>query len=175
MRVDEERLLSRVATLESQLSQAGKHWTEEALKEEFNKLHVSYSDYIFNWWESLVFHLQSEKIAYQEAAKEALQKLHNEKLEAVVLAAEQERARASAEVEAQMVKDLLNQAQHDVEVSTIPDCFLKNFIFPWKNTDSIFPKRQIFLFWYDYDDMPHFRVPFSSKESSGMSFNLLET
>lgn len=38
MRVEEERLLSRVAALENQLLQAGKNWTNERLREEFTKL-----------------------------------------------------------------------------------------------------------------------------------------
>lgn len=52
------------------------------------------------------------------AAKEALQKLHSEKLEALAAVTEQERARATAEEEAHLAKELLAQAQNDLEVIT---------------------------------------------------------
>lgn len=86
-----------MATLENQLAQAGKNWTDERLREEFNRLH-------------------EDKITYQEAAKNALQNLHNEKLQCAVAVTEQERARASAEAEVQIAEELLAQARSEIQV-----------------------------------------------------------
>lgn len=97
--VGEERLLSRVSALETQL-QHGKNWGEDKLREELTKL-------------------QEENEAYQLAAKDALEKLHAEKLEAVALAIERERARATAEEEAQIAKEQFAQIQLELEVKHV--------------------------------------------------------
>nr|CAH7713015.1 unnamed protein product [Callosobruchus chinensis] len=94
--VGEERLLSRVSALENQLQQAGKQWTEEKVKEELGKL-------------------QADNESYQVAAKEALEKLHAEKLEALALATEQERARETAEQEARIAKEEVVQIHLELE------------------------------------------------------------
>ncbi|CAG9812525.1 unnamed protein product [Phaedon cochleariae] len=96
--VGEERLLSRVSALETRLQQTGKSWGgEDRLKEE-------------------VARLQDDNEAYQVAAKEALGKLHAERLQAVALAIEQERARLSAEQEAMLAKEQFEHAQIELEV-----------------------------------------------------------
>lgn len=87
-----------MAALENQLLQAGKNCSNERLREEITKL-------------------EENKLTYQVAAKEALQKLHAEKLEALAVAAEHERARATAEQEAELAKEMLAQTQMELTVS----------------------------------------------------------
>ncbi|GJQ72368.1 hypothetical protein Trydic_g3451 [Trypoxylus dichotomus] len=94
--VGEERLLSRVAALENQLTQIGKNWGEDRLREELQKLH-------------------DDRTTYQVAAKESVQKLLVERLEAVATAAEHQRARATAEQEAMLVRDELEKAQKEIQ------------------------------------------------------------
>lgn len=48
-----------------------------------------------------------------------MQKLHTQKLEAEISAAEKERQRETAEQETELAKKLLVQAQADLEVTTI--------------------------------------------------------
>lgn len=67
--VGEERLLSRISTLESQLQQSTKNWTEDRCKQELTKI-------------------QEENVAYQLAAIEALEKVHSDKLDTIALATE---------------------------------------------------------------------------------------
>ncbi|GIY98963.1 sarcolemmal membrane-associated protein [Caerostris extrusa] len=62
--IEEDRLLSRIETLESQLQTCGKNVTEEKLKDD-------------------VIKLQEDKDKYQIAAKESLKKILQEKLEAI--------------------------------------------------------------------------------------------
>lgn len=95
--VGEERLLSRVSALEMQLQQSGKNWGEDKCREEIIKL-------------------QDDNAAYQVAAKEALEKLHSERLQALATATEQVRSRISAEQEALLAKDQLAQTQLELEV-----------------------------------------------------------
>lgn len=66
--------------------------------------------------------MQEDKLAYQVAAKEALQKLHAEKLEALAATAEQERARVTAEEEAQLAREILTQTQMELTVDF--DCYI---------------------------------------------------
>lgn len=94
--VGEERLLSRISALETQLQQAGKNWGEDKFREEIVKL-------------------QEENAAYQIAAKETMEKLHAERLQALAVATEQERCRISAEQESLLVKEQLTQTQHELE------------------------------------------------------------
>lgn len=95
--VGEERLLSRVSALENQLQQANKNWGEDELREELIKL-------------------REDNESYQIAAKEALEKLHAERLQAVALAMGQERARIAAEQETFLAKEQFTQAQLELEV-----------------------------------------------------------
>lgn len=94
--IGEERLLSRVATLENQLLQASKNVTDDQIRDELNKL-------------------QDEQMVYQTAAKEALLKLHKEMLDAIALATEQEQAKKTAEQEAVIAKDQLAQVQQELQ------------------------------------------------------------
>ncbi|KAB0793905.1 hypothetical protein PPYR_13525 [Photinus pyralis] len=94
--IGEERLLSRVATLENQLLQVNKNISDDRLREELNKL-------------------QEERTVYQIAAKDTLHKLHAERLEAVVTASEQERAKLTAEQEFKLAKDQLTHVQQELQ------------------------------------------------------------
>lgn len=76
--VDEDRLLSRVAVLESQLRAYSKNCTDDTIREELLKL-------------------QEDKTAYQNAAKDSLQKLHKERLDALDRVIALERAVVNAE------------------------------------------------------------------------------
>jgi pSer/pThr/pTyr-binding forkhead associated (FHA) protein len=98
--VGEERLLSRVSALETQLQQAGKNWGEDKYREEVTKL-------------------QEDSATYQVAAKEALEKLHAERLQALSVATEQERCRISAEQEALLAREQLSQTQQELEVGSM--------------------------------------------------------
>lgn len=73
-----------------------------------------------------IFVFQEDNEAYQIAAKEALDKLHAEKLQAVALAVEQERAKEAAEQDAQISKEHFEEAHLELEVKTffIPNCNL---------------------------------------------------
>lgn len=62
------------------------------------------------------FSNQEDRASYQIAAKEALRKLHLEKLEASSAASDEQRARVTAEQEAILVKEQLLQAQQEIEV-----------------------------------------------------------
>ncbi|XP_019876248.1 sarcolemmal membrane-associated protein [Aethina tumida] len=94
--VGEERLLSRVSTLESQLQQASKNFGEDRIREELAKV-------------------QKLNESYQVSAKETLEKLHAQRLEAMASATEQERARISAEQETLLVRQQLTQSQFELE------------------------------------------------------------
>lgn len=96
--VGEERLLSRVSTLESQLQQASKNFGEDRIREELAKV-------------------QKLNESYQVSAKETLEKLHAQRLEAMASATEQERARISAEQETLLVRQQLTQSQFELEVN----------------------------------------------------------
>lgn len=75
--------------------------------------------------------MQEEKVSYESAAKETLQKLHEERLEAIAAAADQQRARASAEQECILVKEQLIQAQEEIQVgfADVPLNFYSRFLF----------------------------------------------
>lgn len=95
--IGEERLLSRVAALESQLTQVGKNWNDEKLREEIVKL-------------------QEDSIAYQMAAKTALDRLYAEKLEAVAALTEEQRAKLAIEQESILTREQLFIAQKELQV-----------------------------------------------------------
>ncbi|XP_030745315.1 sarcolemmal membrane-associated protein-like isoform X2 [Sitophilus oryzae] len=94
--VGEERLLSRLSALETQLQQARTNWSEDRLKDEIAKLRESNEQ-------------------YQEVAKETLEKAYADKLQAVALAMEQERAKISAEQDALLVREQLDQTQLELQ------------------------------------------------------------
>ena len=85
--IDEDRLLTRVEILESQLSTYGKAMTEDKLREETQRL-------------------MEEKELYQETAKETLKKLVDEKLEAVKKQKDLEKALSNTEDEYSSLKEL---------------------------------------------------------------------
>jgi len=85
--IDEDRLLTRVEILESQLSTYGKAMAEDKLREETQRL-------------------MGEKELYQETAKETLKKLVDEKLEAVKKQKELEKALSNTEDEYGSLKEL---------------------------------------------------------------------
>ena len=91
--IDEDRLLTRVEILESQLSTYGKAMTEDKLREETQRL-------------------MEEKEMYQETAKETLKKLVDEKLEAVKKQKELEKVLSNTEDEYASLKELYEK---DVE------------------------------------------------------------
>ena len=91
--IDEDRLLTRVEILESQLSTYGKAMTEDKLREEAKKL-------------------MEEKEVYQETAKQTLKKLVDEKLEALKKQKELEKELSNTEDEYACLKELHDQ---DVE------------------------------------------------------------
>lgn len=90
--VGEERLLSRLSALEQQLQQCSKNFGEDRLREELAKL-------------------QEHSETYQTAAKEALEKVHAERLAAIAAANEQEQARITAEQEAMLAREQLRQTE----------------------------------------------------------------
>ncbi|KAF7281877.1 hypothetical protein GWI33_004078 [Rhynchophorus ferrugineus] len=94
--VGEERLLSRLSALETQLQQTRTNWSEDRLKEEVTKL-------------------RENNEQYQEVAKDTLEKAYAEKLQAVALAMEQERAKISAEQDALLAKEQLDQTQLELQ------------------------------------------------------------
>lgn len=59
----------------------------------------------------MIIYLQDDNESYQVAAKEALEKLHAEKLQAVALAVEHETAREAAEQKAQIANNHCEQTQ----------------------------------------------------------------
>lgn len=88
--IDEDRLLTRVEILESQLCTYGKAMTEDKLREETQRL-------------------MEEKEVYQETAKETLKKLVDEKLEAVKKQKELEKALSNTEDEYGSLKELYDK------------------------------------------------------------------
>ncbi|KAF8782453.1 sarcolemmal membrane-associated protein-like [Argiope bruennichi] len=110
--IEEDRLLSRIETLESQLQTCGKNVTEEKLKDD-------------------VLKLQEDKDKYQIAAKESLRKILQEKLEAIRKVQELENSLSNTEnesshlLEANQKKEqeillLLEKAtEHEKEISNL--------------------------------------------------------
>ena len=92
--IDEDRLLTRVEILESQLSTYGKSMNEDKLREEAKRL-------------------MEDKEEYQERAKETLKKLVNEKLEAVKKIQELEKNLSTTEDEFATLKELYDKSQDE--------------------------------------------------------------
>ncbi|XP_045477813.1 sarcolemmal membrane-associated protein [Harmonia axyridis] len=110
--VGEERLLSRIATLETQLSQANKNWTEDRCKQELNKI-------------------QDDNVAYQVAAIEALEKLHNEKLDAVAYVSEMEIKENILQQETNLAKIQVEDLHKEI------DELLRKFMEEQKKTEEL--------------------------------------
>lgn len=85
--IDEDRLLTRVEILESQLSTYGKSMNEDKLRDETKRL-------------------MEEKEEYQDRAKETLKRLVNEKLDAVKKLLDVEKALSNSEDELSQMKDM---------------------------------------------------------------------
>ncbi|XP_066997540.1 sarcolemmal membrane-associated protein [Anabrus simplex] len=94
--IDEDRLLSRVEILENQLQTYSKNFAEDKLREELRKL-------------------QEDKSQYQGTAKESLQKVLQEKLEAIQKLNDLERALRNAEDECAHLKELRECSQQDLQ------------------------------------------------------------
>ncbi|KAF4525125.1 hypothetical protein B566_EDAN005067 [Ephemera danica] len=92
--IDEDRLLSRVEILENQLQTYSKTFAEDKLREELRKL-------------------QDDKEQYQGAAKEAVRKVLQEKLDAVQKLQDLERALGNSEDECNLLRDLCEKSQID--------------------------------------------------------------
>nr|XP_022910384.1 sarcolemmal membrane-associated protein [Onthophagus taurus] len=97
--IGEERLLSRVAALEEQLSQVGKNSGGDRVKEELQKIY-------------------EDKMAYQEAAKESISKLLADQLNILCTEAEHQRARATAEQESMLARENLEKVQKEFQLFT---------------------------------------------------------
>ncbi|XP_046617769.1 sarcolemmal membrane-associated protein [Neodiprion virginianus] len=94
--IDEDRLLSRVETVESQLVAYSKNFTEDKIRNELVKL-------------------QEDKAQYQTAAKEALQKILQEKLEVTQKFANLERQLNNTEDECQSLHEVSKTTQAELQ------------------------------------------------------------
>jgi len=94
--IAEDRLLSRVEILENQLQTYAKNFAEDKLREELRKL-------------------QEDKSTYQGLAKECLQKLLQEKLEAVQKCQDIERALLNAEAECANFKEIMERDHEELQ------------------------------------------------------------
>ena len=92
--IDEDRLLTRVEILESQLSVYSKSMTDDKLREETKRL-------------------MEEKEEYQEVAKSTLRKIANDKLEAIKSAKELEKQLSVAEDEANVLREHCDRVVDD--------------------------------------------------------------
>ena len=92
--IDEDRLLTRVEILESQLTTYGKSMNEDKLREEAKRL-------------------MEDKEEYQDKAKETLKKLVNEKLEAVKKLQEAEKTLSTTEDEFATLKEMYDKNQEE--------------------------------------------------------------
>ncbi|KAK9888121.1 hypothetical protein WA026_000393 [Henosepilachna vigintioctopunctata] len=110
--VGEERLLSRIATLETQLSQANKNWTEDKCKQELSKI-------------------QDANVSYQVATIETLERLHTEKLDVVAYVKELEIKKNTIEEEGSRAKKQAIALQKEL------DELLKNYIEEQKTSEKI--------------------------------------
>uniref|UniRef100_A0A182WEJ6 FHA domain-containing protein n=1 Tax=Anopheles minimus TaxID=112268 RepID=A0A182WEJ6_9DIPT len=98
--IDEDRLLSRIDMLEKKLQYCQKNITEDKLREELLKL-------------------VDEKEEYQNAAKEAMYKLHQERHEAVHKQISLEKALCTSEDECSLLREQLNKTKQQVQEMTI--------------------------------------------------------
>ncbi|XP_012270970.1 sarcolemmal membrane-associated protein [Orussus abietinus] len=93
--IDEDRLLSRVETLENQLAVCSKHYTDDKLRSE-------------------ILELREEKDRYQNVTKEALLKVLQEKLELAQRLAEAETRLGETEEECQSLHEVERNAQTEL-------------------------------------------------------------
>lgn len=94
--IDEDRLLSRVETVESQLATYSKNFTEDKIRNELVKL-------------------QEDKAQYQTTAKEALQKILQEKLEVTQKLVHLERQLNDTEDECQSLHEVAKSTQNELQ------------------------------------------------------------
>lgn len=97
--IDEDRLLSRIDMLEKKLQYFQKGMTDDKLREE-------------------VLKLQDEKYQYQNSAKDALRKVHQERLDATHKVATIEKALCSSEDECSLLREQLNKTQLQLQEVT---------------------------------------------------------
>ncbi|XP_062564077.1 sarcolemmal membrane-associated protein-like isoform X2 [Armigeres subalbatus] len=97
--IDEDRLLSRIDMLEKKLQYFQKGMTDDKLREE-------------------VLKLQDEKYQYQNSAKDALRKVHQERLDATHKVATIEKALCSSEDEYSLLREQLNKTQLQLQEVT---------------------------------------------------------
>lgn len=95
--IEEDRLLSRIETLESQLQTCGKNVTEEKLKDD-------------------VLKLQEDKDKYQLAAKESLKKILQEKLEAIRKVQDLENSLSNTENECTHLMDVNQKKEQEIQL-----------------------------------------------------------
>ncbi|KAG8185736.1 hypothetical protein JTE90_000722 [Oedothorax gibbosus] len=95
--IEEDRLLSRIETLESQLQTCGKNVTDEKLKDDVVKL-------------------QEDKDKYQIAAKESLKKVLQEKLEAVQKVQDLENSLSNTENECSHLLDANQKKEQEIQL-----------------------------------------------------------
>ncbi|KFB37714.1 hypothetical protein ZHAS_00005022 [Anopheles sinensis] len=98
--IDEDRLLSRIDMLEKKLQYCQKNITEDKLREELLKL-------------------LDEKEQYQNAAKEAMYKLHQERHEAVHKQISLEKALCTSEDECSLLREQLNKTKQQLQEITV--------------------------------------------------------
>lgn len=94
--IDEDRLLSRVETVESQLAACSKNFTEDKIRNELVKL-------------------QEDKAQYETTAKEALQKILQEKLEVTQKFVQLERQLNDTEDECQSLHEVAKSTQNELQ------------------------------------------------------------
>ncbi|KAK0167370.1 hypothetical protein PV327_004777 [Microctonus hyperodae] len=94
--IEEDRLLSRVKTVESQLIVYSKNYSEDKIRSELVKL-------------------EEEKSQYQIAAKEALHRVHQEKLEISQKLIQLESRLSDTEEECQSLHDISKHAQEELQ------------------------------------------------------------
>ncbi|XP_049846370.1 sarcolemmal membrane-associated protein isoform X6 [Schistocerca gregaria] len=94
--IDEDRLLSRVEILESQLLVYSKNFGEDKLREELRKL-------------------QEDKSQYLGTAKESLRRILQEKLDAITKLADLERTLSNTEDEVDHLKDMRERSQQELQ------------------------------------------------------------
>ncbi|XP_071083252.1 sarcolemmal membrane-associated protein-like isoform X12 [Haliotis cracherodii] len=94
--IDEDKLLSRLEVLETQLHTYSKNHSEDTLRQELDAL-------------------QEEKLNYETTAKESLRRVLQEKLEAVTKLSDLERSLGNTESECGHLKDMCEKSQDELK------------------------------------------------------------
>ncbi|XP_046354347.1 sarcolemmal membrane-associated protein-like isoform X16 [Haliotis rufescens] len=94
--IDEDKLLSRLEVLETQLHTYSKNHSEDTLRQELDAL-------------------QEEKLNYETTAKESLRRVLQEKLEAVTKLSDLERSLSNTESECGHLKDMCEKSQDELK------------------------------------------------------------